>query len=456
MIYAARYLGPANFGILTFALAFTSIFGILTDIGLQSLVTREIARDKKLTQKYLRNIIPLKILSVIVTFGIIALVINLMGYDAQTVVVVYFLGLSTFVQTFTLTLFAIFQAFERMEYQAIGQIVNSIVMFTGFIVGIVLKLSLTYFSIIYLISSIFALIVTSFLFLILRNRSVEKTKFIEFDWLFWKSLIKKSYPFFLAAIFYMIAFKFDTIALSYLKGNEVVGWYNAAIKLLENLTFIPSIFVTALYPIFSYYYQSSVDRFTVAYQISLKYLAILGLPIAAGTTLLADKIIQYIYHSGFSQSVIVLQICAWVIPLAFLYTVMGSMLSSRDRQDLFMISVLIAMIVNVCLNLLIIPHFSYIGASIVSVATQLVIFIVQLIFLNKTGVKMRIYNFVWKPALASLAMSIFVFFTSKLPISVLIIILLAAILYFGILILLRMFSNEDIDLFTKLLNPRKS
>jgi len=72
-MYTARYLGAEGFGILSFALAFTGIFGVFSDLGLSTLTVREVACDKTLASKYLGNIAVMKIILVVITFGLIAL-----------------------------------------------------------------------------------------------------------------------------------------------------------------------------------------------------------------------------------------------------------------------------------------------------------------------------------------------------------------------------------------------
>ena len=102
LIYIARYLGVGGFGVLSFALAFTAIFNVLTDIGLSTLTTREVARDKSLTQKYLGSIGSLKIVLATATFGLISLTINLLDYPEETILVVYLIGLSVILSSFSL------------------------------------------------------------------------------------------------------------------------------------------------------------------------------------------------------------------------------------------------------------------------------------------------------------------------------------------------------------------
>ena len=124
-MYTARYLGPASFGILSFALAFIGIFAVFGDLGLSPLTVREVARDKSLTSMYLVNVSLMKIILVTITFGLIALTINLMAYPQETIKVVYLLGLSVISQAFTQMFYSIFQAYERMEFQGIGQMLNA-------------------------------------------------------------------------------------------------------------------------------------------------------------------------------------------------------------------------------------------------------------------------------------------------------------------------------------------
>ena len=120
MMYMARYLGVAAFGILSVAIAFMRIFSALSDLGLSTFMVREVARDKSLGAKYLANISLMKVILVSVTFGLIALTVNIMGYPSRTITVVYVVGLSVIFMGFTQVFYGFFRAFERMEYQGIG------------------------------------------------------------------------------------------------------------------------------------------------------------------------------------------------------------------------------------------------------------------------------------------------------------------------------------------------
>ena len=86
----------------SFALAFTGIFGVFSDFGLSTLTVREVARDKSLASKYLGNIAVMKLILVVITFGLIAITINLLDYLEQRIRVVYLVALSIIFGAFSI------------------------------------------------------------------------------------------------------------------------------------------------------------------------------------------------------------------------------------------------------------------------------------------------------------------------------------------------------------------
>jgi len=275
---------------------------------------------------------------------------------------------------------------------------------------------------------------------------------LEVDWSFWRPTIKEALPFFLSSVFSVIAFKIDIVMLSMMKGDVVVGWYSAAYRLMEVLIFIPAAFANSIYPVFSNFYISSKESLKLLYQKFFKYLSIIGLPIAVGTTLLANKIILIIYKSGFLHSIIALQVLIWIIPIIFLTYMFGTILASINRQDLTLKSISLCMSLNVVMNLILIPRYSYIGASIATIVTELLSFILGYYFLSKLIYKIPIYKYIVKPIMASAVMGLFILSFAKTNIFLLIFI--SILIYFGMLVLLKTFSKKDFNLFKQIVNIR--
>jgi len=111
--YATRALGSAGFGIINGAIALVSLLSFFSDVGLSTLVVREVARDKSSLSKYMDNVIGAKIPLNILTFLLIVITANLLGYPQETAYAIYLIGLSTIVSSFYGVFNAVFQAHER-------------------------------------------------------------------------------------------------------------------------------------------------------------------------------------------------------------------------------------------------------------------------------------------------------------------------------------------------------
>jgi len=460
MMYTARYLGPASFGILSFALAFTGIFAVFGDLGLRPLTVREVARDKSLAPKYLANVSLMKIILVAITFGLIALTINLMGYPEETIKVVYLLALFVIFQAFTQMFYAIFQAFERMEFQAIGQMLNAVLILGGVISAIKLGFSVVGFASLYVIASS---IVLGYSFAVMRLKfssnpaPASAAKALEFDWSFWKPTMKEALPFGLTGMFGMIYTYIDSVMLSLMQGDAVVGWYNAAYRLILVLLFIPSAFGIAVFPSMSRFYITSQSSLRSSVEKYFKYMVILAVPIGVGTTLLAQRIILLVFGMGYTHSIIALQILIWTIVITFAGAAFVKLFESTDRQIVVAKVAGICMAVNIILNLLLIPRFSYVGASAATVVTEFILVGSIFVFARKVGYAIPqgvLVKGISKVAIATSVMGAFVWHFESL--NLLVLVLLAILLYFGVLYIIRGIDKEDVSLFRQVIKPERS
>ncbi|MBI5680689.1 MAG: flippase [Methanobacterium sp.] len=440
-IYTANYLGVAGFGVLTVAIALGGIFSIITDFGLSVIIVREVARDKSLAKQYIWNATALKIILGVITVIAAVVFVTIKGYPAQTAGVIYLITLSFVIGGISGIFSSIFQAHEKMEYQSIALIINSILMFAGILIIIQYKLDIVILALFYLIISLlllfFSVIICAWKF------SLPK---IEVDLSFWKPLIMDAYPLALTSLFAFIAFRVDTILLFMISGDYATGLYGASYRLMEALMFIPSVYATSILPIFSRFHVSSKDRMKIYYVKSLKYLGILGLPIAVGTTLLANKIILFIYKGDYAQSAVVLQILIWAIPIIFLAYILGASITSINKQHETVRVTLIAMILNIALNIILIPKYSYIAASVITVLTELTVFLLYFYIISKYLCKVSLISILGKPIIASIFMSLVIIFINNLFLAIII----GTIVYFGVLVLLKTFTQEDIDLFRQI------
>lgn len=441
--FSARYLGPENFGILSFAIAFASIFGIFTDLGLSTLTVRNVSRELKQSNKYLNNVGIFRIIISGAAFFLVILIVNTLNYPEITKNVVYLIYFYVIFNNLSNLIYSIFQAHKKIEYQAVGQIINNVGIFFGVLLSIYLNLNVLGFGVIYLIS---AIIVFFYITIIYINKFNKPRP--EFDWGFLKPLILEAIPLSISLIFLSLVFRVDTVILSIFKGEIAVGYYSAAYRLLEALLIIPTVFNTSIYPFVSEYFISKAHSLCFIYKKSFEYLFIISIPIAVGGFLLSDKVILLIYGAQYNTSITIFSILILVTPIIFLTYIYGFLYSAINKQDLFLKISGLCLLINVTLNLILIPKFSYIGAAVVTLLTEIVSFSLGFHYMSKLICPIRLKNIITKPLIASLIMALVIWKISNF----IIIIGVAPFVYFLILFLLKTFDKEDFDLVKKILN----
>jgi O-antigen/teichoic acid export membrane protein len=444
-LYTARYLGVEGFGILSLALSLTGIFGVFTDLGLTTLTAREVSRNKSLANKYIANTFLIKILLALLTFGLIALVVYILGYPETTKNVVYLLTFSVIFGAFTGIFNSIFQAFEKMEYMSINIILNAVLMLTGVLTVIYYGLGILAMSSVYFFSGLITLLFTFFIY---------SWKFfipkIHLDLKFWKPTIKEASFFGISSILVVIYFYIDSVMLSIMVGNTAVGIYNAAYRLVLVLVFIPSILVTAIFPLMSQHFESSKNLLKLEYEKSVKYLFIVSTFIFIYGLIFADKIILIMYGESYSTSIAALQALIFVVPIIFLTYLFGNILGAVNKQRVVTIVACSNALLNVVLNLILIPKFSYIGASIATVATEGLGFILMFSYISRYLFKISVTQNILKTIFVSILVLIAVYFL-KMNLNWILAAFTGFFIYVLLLFFMKIVTKEDIELFKGIL-----
>ncbi|MDD5473288.1 MAG: flippase [Candidatus Methanoperedens sp.] len=440
IIYLARYLGDVGFGRYSFAFAFTSLFLVLVDPGVNSLVIRDVARDKTLTSRYMGNILLLRLILSSIAFVFIVGVINLMDYPRDTKLVVYIVGVYGIMTSFSQLTRSVFRAFEKMEYEALLNIIERLVFVSLGIVVLLLGYGLIEVVSVFLVAGV-ANIILSF-FLTAKKFATPK---LELDFKLWKYLIREGLPFGLALIFITVYMKINTVMLSVMKGDAVVGWYNAAYQIPLAVSLISFAFMEAIFPTLSRLHESSTESLIYAYEKSFKFSSIIILPIALSITLLSEKIILILYGKLYASSIVVLQILVWFTVFEFLSYLLYVTLASINRQRLNTLSTGICAALNILLNLILIPSYSFIGAGIATVITYVALFSMNFYFVSKYLCKISIIKAMNKPIIATLAMG-FILYPLR-DMNILVTIPLAGLFYILSLYLIKGLTKDDIKLF---------
>jgi O-antigen/teichoic acid export membrane protein len=440
-LIAVRYLSYYNYGALSLALAFAGIFAILDDLGLSRVQIREIARNKANASNITTNILFLKLFLGVATFLLLAAVVNLMNYPQDVIMLVYITGLSIFFTNFGASFESVFQGFEEMSYMGIAHILNTIILLAGAIFVVNTGGGVIEFALVYLASSI---IVVAFDFIVSIKKFIKIS--IGVDLKFCRYVLKEALPFALSDMLLALYFGLSNIFLSIFQGEAAVSFYNVPYNLVDSLNLVYSSFTIALFPVTSRLFKYSKEKLMLSFEKSVKYLLITSIPIAVGTTLLSDKIIQ-LYDVKYAPYSIVLQILVWFSSLAFINTAASNLLSSIDKQAAVAKQNAMAAVINIMAGLLLIPQYSYVGASIAAVITQLFSMVYLYYVVSRTEFKLPQKTFLillLKVASASIIMGIFVAYLRF--VNIFLVVPLSALLYFSSFYLLGGIDSYDIEI----------
>ncbi|MCQ9205349.1 MAG: flippase [Omnitrophica bacterium] len=445
----ARYLGVSGYGKYAFVFAYLSFFQVLCNAGLDSILVREISREKSLAAKLIGLGVIIRFFISVAAFLLAVLIITLLGYPQDITKAIYILSLILLFSSLR-TPELIFQVYLKSQYPALINLLTKFLTLGLISLAIHQKGNL-----IFIIWMILAANLASNSAVIIYSRRFVVPKF-SFNLNLFKRVIKESWPVALTAIAITVYFKIDTIMLSFMKGDEAVGYYSAPYGIMATLIFIPAAYVTSIFPVISEYFKSSVDSLTKVFKRSFKYLFTLALPIVVGGVILSGDIIIFVFGDKFYSSINVFRILIFAMGIIFISNLVTNVIIATNRQKINLWLVLANVALNISLNLILIPRWSYIGASIATVFTEGLGCSLAL-FLNLKYFKLRFFSKrylnILKPFLAAAVMAVVIFCLHAAHF--LVIIPIAGLVYIGALFIFRWFDKVDLSLFKEILKTAR-
>ena len=450
VFFIARLLGVSGVGAYSSAFSLLYMFEAFTCLGFQYLITKEVAQDKSKAGKLLVNASFVGFVFSILMTGVMCLVVNLITEAPDTIYSAYVLSISLIPFTLALVCQSISRGFEKLGHIAIATVIanglkvlfGAFVLFKGY--GLVHLMAV--------ISASNGLMLFISLYLALKCVSGDLGVILKIDIAFCRWIIAASPVFALIFVFAAIRQNVDILILAKMMGEREVGFYSAASKLVHIGALGISFYIMAVQPIIFRLFISSIRKFEIVCVESMRYLLIMILPIIAVSIILGDRVVVLIFGKEFLPSAYVLSILIWLLILTGFNQIYANALVASNHQKVNLIGNIISMIANVCLNLLLIPKLSFIGAGIASVVSALVILIYQNRFVSRQLFKVNYFTLGKKPFIATIFTGVVIF--SLRDINLVFLIVISVVSYFISLLVLKAFSERDIDLVRRLLKGK--
>jgi O-antigen/teichoic acid export membrane protein len=444
MVVIARSLGDVGVGQYSFIFAFGSLIILIGNPGLEYLIVKEVPGNKGLLPTYAGNILSLKIILAVLAVSVtlaLSMFVNKpqVVIDSLLIVCVIF-GLNVVGLTFS----SILRANERMDLTSLAEVTERAIALGLGVIVLYKTRSVLYLVLVLLVSRT----VREVLCFYFSNRYF--TPVFRRDWRIWKQLFIKSLPFSLSIFFLYIYYRIDTVMLSLMVNDQVTGWYNAAYRLVDVVNYIPFLIVTAILPPMARSSKKDKELLKDIFNRSLRYLIILAAPIGLGTYLLAPRIIQFVYGEGFSNATFALKILIWAEVFVFVNYLGGQLLNVIDKQKAYTMIIGITASVNILLNVILIPKYTYIGASVATLLCEVLVFILVYHIIKKVFLKVSIWPMLLRPILAAIIMGIVILKTDLLPLWY--VVPIGAISYFTLFFLLGGFNQHDKETLNEILS----
>jgi O-antigen/teichoic acid export membrane protein len=450
VVLVARTLGDQDYGKYALMIYMGGFLTILSDLGLNTLLIREISRDHRLLPTYAGNILSLRLL---LSAGVLLLSTGLlpwMGYSRDMVLLIL-LGVLSLLCNHLVEFFgAITNSLERFEYELWIKTLNKGLTVLAGLLALWLGTGIWGLAWALLIAHVVSALLNGG---IIRRRVTVLT--LAGDFQLWKKLIRSVLPIGLSLVFITAYVRLDIILLSLIRTDTAeIGWYSVPVKIIEALSIFPYLIMAGLFPIFSALSGAEHEKLRGAYEKALVYLVIVALPLVLLIAQLADPWLVFIFGPLFQNSVASLKIIIWVVPLIFMHYALLHLLFALNRERLIITGSALALLFNLVANLVLLPRYGYLGASVTTVATELLLVVFYLAHLQRSAFRLPLADRFLRLGLCALLMAVTLRWLAFLPVGLEA--ALSLLVYAGALFLSRLLAREDLILVRRIFSAHET
>jgi len=433
----ARYLGINAFGEYMFVIALVSLVLSFSCSGLEIIVVRELAKNNEEASRIFGTVLFSRwilIGMVLPAIIVITIIVNVSFIIKLTIIIASISQITSSTCNIYIT---VFRAFEKMEYETLVTFIYRLIYLAAILTVILLNLGFTAIFIALFIASILRTFLT---------KGIVRAKF------FRPKLILniKAIKYFLNesivlgfAVFTIFAVaRIDVLLLKLFRGAEDVGIFNAAYALILQLQILSASFVGAIMPLLSRYGDSSPELFITTYKNALKFILFFSFPLVTLFFYFSNGIIHNLYGKGFEMATVALQILIFGCIFSFLNVLFDNILIAINKQVLVTFGQLSCLLVNLTLDLLLIPKYGYIGACVGTLAAYVVVAGIGFYFLHKnlgiSGFDISVFRLIFAGAI----MLLYLFISRNLGLFAAV--LSSLLIYIIAVLLLKVFQKEEI------------
>lgn len=365
-VWVARYLGPEQFGQLSFATAFVGLFGAIATLGLKGIVVRDIVRDPESARLTLGTAAVLQLIGGLLSY---LLILGAIAYlrpdDALARSIVAILGAMMLLKAGQIAVYW-FESQVQSKYTVWVQ--NGVfLVFAAIKVGLILQQAP-------LIAFVWAMlaeaVVVALILLIVMGWRGPALRSLRLSVERGVTLLSDSWPLILSGMSILLYMKIDQVMLGEMVGLESVGIYSAAARISEVWYFIAVAINSSIRPSLIQLRERSITMFHARLQKVFSLMVLLSFCIALIVTFSGSQIILLLYGGEYYDSVDVLRIHIWAGVFVFLNNAVWAWYIVENKQNLANRRLIVGLILNFVLNYIMIPIYGVVGAAIATLISR--------------------------------------------------------------------------------------
>lgn len=367
IIYAARALGAAGYGVFSYAVTLAGFFGIFVDPGINSVLIRDGAKaTPEERQSLFSTTLIMKGIILAISVGVVIFIAPIFSTLPGAKILLPFVALIMVFDSTREFLASLFRAEERMQWDAAAFLAENIVITVlGFVF---LKLSATpeSFTKAYVVGTAIGAGIAIWL---LRKRFTNIFAGISARRM--GAIVKTAWPFAVTGALGILLTSTDILIISWMRSASDVGVYSAAIRTVQTLYLVPSIIQISILPLLARLAKHDNAKFRIVFEQILGFIFLLSIPFSLGGAILGTQIMRLIFGVGYIAGGLALSILMLNLSFDYAGSVIASGIFAYDHQKNLIISSTIAGIGNVIFDLIFIPHWGIAGSAVATLIAQI-------------------------------------------------------------------------------------
>jgi O-antigen/teichoic acid export membrane protein len=367
-IWLARYLGPSDFGLLSFAMAYMGLFSALAALGLPTIVIRQIVNEPEKVNLTLGSTAILHLASGILAYLLMVFTIEYVRpEDPKTVQIGIIVGLTLLLKFSDISAYW-FEAKVLMKYIVWVQNIILIVFSILRIIFIELEFTLLEFAGLLFIESL----VTSTLILLLYNKYGQVIIKLKCSFESMRILLKDSWSIMLSGLSIWLYMRLDQVMIGAILGDSEVGHYAAAIRLSEAVYFIPTIITATLFPTLIQTKNIDSVKYNKLCEKLFTIITIIGIIISLIYYILSEAVVNLLYGLEYKKTAEILSVQTWTAIFVYWGIFSNNWYIIENKQISLLYRTLLGAVINIILNYILIPIYGGVGAAWATLVAQAV------------------------------------------------------------------------------------